>query len=89
MLFNVFSLGLFISSSGSGEQLLNLSTNHNRVSSYPYRFTARAEEGTETRPDYLANRADKKMRGRLGKKLHGNREIAGQVSSGGVGARVS
>jgi len=35
------------------------------------------DEGTGTRPDYLANRADKKMRGCLRKKMHGNREIVG------------
>jgi len=33
-------------------------------------------------PDYLANRADKKLRGHLGKKLHGNREIVTEQEVG-------
>ena len=32
-------------------------------------------EGTGTRPDYVVNRYEKKLRGHSGKKLHKNREI--------------
>jgi len=39
-------------------------------------------EGTGLSPDYLANRADKKLRGHLGKKLHGNREIVTEQEVG-------
>jgi len=37
-----------------------------------------SSEGTGIRPDYLVNRADKKIEGSFGEKLHGNREISGE-----------
>ena len=76
----LFSLDVYI-----GEQLLNFSTttvcHHIHIVLQPCRRVPG--------PDYLANRAGKKLRVRLREKLHGNRETVGHVNGGGVGARVS
>jgi len=41
-------------------------------------FNVGLRGGSGTRPDYLVNCTDQKMRGHWGKKLHGNREKAGE-----------
>jgi len=45
-----------------------------------------AWEGTGTLPDYLANRADKKNEGPVGKKIARKSRISRRLSGGGVGA---
>jgi len=44
-------------------------------------------EGTETRPDYLVTRADKKIEGPLGEKIAQKSRNSRRVSGGGVGAK--
>ena len=44
-------------------------------------------EGTGTRPDYLANRADKKIEGPLEEKIAQKSRNSRRVSGGGVGAQ--
>jgi len=44
-------------------------------------------EGTGTRPDYLANRADQKNERPLGKKMARKSSNSWRLSSGGVGAQ--
>jgi len=52
------------------------STNSSRM--HHTKLDPNRNEGTGTRPDYLANRGDQKNQGPLGKKWHAIREIAGE-----------
>jgi len=45
------------------------------------------KEGTGTPPDYLVNRADKKIEGPLGKKIAPKSRNSRRMSGGGVGAK--